>query len=210
MKSPVSNLQEHVMNYLSSQFGNPRGFIGHLVGLIMAYENRARNQWALSLLDIQPTDNILEIGFGPGWAIQHAGKLASHGLVAGIDRSMTMVKQATVRNRVHIQSGRVVLRHGPAAQIPFDNGMFNKVYAVNSFHEWDDLVGGLQEVRRVLVPGGLLVIVEHLHGVMREEDIQVMQGDLKELFGRLGLRDIKHMFNHLQGRPALAVRGVRS
>jgi hypothetical protein len=30
------------MNYITSQFGNPRGLIGHLVGLVMAYENRER------------------------------------------------------------------------------------------------------------------------------------------------------------------------
>jgi len=79
------------MNYIESQFGNPRGIIGHLVGMIMAYENRRRNEWALSLLNIQPTDRILEIGYGPGWAIQQASRFTTQGLVAGVDSSETLL-----------------------------------------------------------------------------------------------------------------------
>ncbi len=79
------------MDHLESQFTNPHGLIGHLVGFIMAFENRERNRWALSLLNILPTDGLLEIGFGPGWAIQHASRIAVAGWVAGVDRSATMV-----------------------------------------------------------------------------------------------------------------------
>jgi len=41
------------MNYLISQFAHPRGPIGRLVGMMMAYENRERNAWAVSLLKVQ-------------------------------------------------------------------------------------------------------------------------------------------------------------
>jgi hypothetical protein len=38
---------------------NNSGFLGYVVGIVMAYENRERNQWAASLLQVQPGDQIL-------------------------------------------------------------------------------------------------------------------------------------------------------
>ena len=193
------------MNYITSQFGNPRGLIGHLAGLIMAYENRARNQWALSLLDIQPTDRILEIGFGPGWAIRQASKVAVNGTVAGIDRSRTMVRQATIRNRTKVKSGHVILQHGTAARLPFDDRMFDKAYAVNSFHEWEDPVRGLQEIRRILFPAGHLLIVEHPHGAVNEQDIVAWSNQLASQLQDQGFESIQSFLRFIQGRTAVAL-----
>jgi ubiquinone/menaquinone biosynthesis C-methylase UbiE len=198
------------MKYIESQFGNPRGLIGHLVGLIMAYENRARNQWALSLLNIQPTDRILEIGFGSGWAIQQANRLVTRGLVAGVDRSMTMVQQATIRNRAGVRSGRVILQHGSATEIPFGDGIFNKVYAVNSFHEWEKASRGLQEVKRVLISGDTLLIVEHPHGTVTVEGIKALGDHLREQLQSVGFKSVQIYFNSIQGRAAVGVKGERT
>ena len=197
------------MNYIESQFGNPKGIIGHLVGIVMAYENRARNQWALSLLDIQPTDRILEIGFGPGWAIHQASKLAYQGLVAGVDRSSAMVKQARLRNRAKVKLGQVILRHGSAAEIPFEDETFNKIYAVNSFHEWENINDGLKEARRVLVLGGMLLIVEHPHGGLGETSLKALGNQLREQISSQGFQSVKIFSNSIQGRPAIGVQGVK-
>src|SRR5262245_29219561 len=126
------------MNYLISQFAHPRGPIGRLVGLIMAYENRERNAWAVSVLKVQPTDRVLEIGFGPGWAIERTAALATEGLVAGVDHSHTMVQVATERNVAAVREGRVALQHGSALALPYEAESFTKVLAVNSLHHWPD------------------------------------------------------------------------
>jgi ubiquinone/menaquinone biosynthesis C-methylase UbiE len=198
------------MNYIESQFGNPRGLIGHLVGFIMAYENRARNQWALSLLNVQPTDHILEIGYGPGWAIQQASRLASNGLVAGVDISKTMLQQAKLRNRQGINSGKVVLRYGSSVQIPFDDNSFDKVYAVNSFHEWNDPIRGLQDVKRVLKPAGLITIVEHPHGGATEDNINKVGEGLSVKLAEQGFKLIRVVFNSVNGNLAVGVKGVKA
>ena len=198
------------MSYIESQFGNPRGLFGHIAGLIMAYENRERNLWALSLLDIQPEDRLLEIGFGPGWTIEQASKLTYKGLVAGVDRSITMVRQAGLRNRASVRIGRVLLRQGFAAQIPFDDAMFHKAYAVNSFHEWDDAVGGLKEVERLLHPGGVLLIVEHPHDGNTESGLQQLQTSIAEKVSKAGFINIRFVDNRFQNRAAVAVRGTKS
>lgn len=197
------------MNYIESQFGNPRGLVGHLVGLIMAYENRSRNQWSLSLLNLQPTDRILEIGFGPGWAIQQASKIAVNGLVAGVDRSETMVKQASIRNRASIKAGRVVLRQGAATKIPFGDAAFDKIYAVNSFHEWNDSASDLQEIKRVLVPNGTLLIVEHPHHHLTEETENTLRQEFRKQLQLAGFESPQMFVNSIRGRAALGIRSAK-
>src|SRR5262245_47145454 len=126
------------MSFLVSQFGHPSGLLGRLVGTIMAYENRERNQWAVALLDIQPTDHVLEVGFGPGLAIQEAARLAAKGVVAGVDASEIMLGQARRRNAAAVRAGRVDLRLGSAEALPFPDGAFDKAFVVNSVHHWPD------------------------------------------------------------------------
>jgi hypothetical protein len=55
-----------------SQFGNPHGLGGRIAGWIMATRpsNKERSAWAIDLLDPQPDDAVLEIGYGPGVAIE--------------------------------------------------------------------------------------------------------------------------------------------
>jgi SAM-dependent methyltransferase len=196
------------MKYIESQFGNPRGLIGHLAGIIMAIENRQRNSWALSLLEIDPADHMLEIGFGPGWAIQRASMMAVNGLVAGVERSREMLAQASFRNRIGIKSGRVDLRYGTAASIPFEDEQFDKVYAVNSFHEWGEAMPGLLEARRVLKPGGLLAIVEHPHGNLDAKRIQEIQNELADQVSSAGFEVVQYT-NRIQGRTAIAIVGKK-
>jgi len=51
-----------------AQFARPTGFWGNIAGFIMGHRpsNLERNAWAISLLNLQPSHRVLEIGFGPG------------------------------------------------------------------------------------------------------------------------------------------------
>ena len=82
------------------QFGKPSGVWGGLAGLIMEYRpsNRTRSLRTVDLLDIQPGDRVLEIGLGPGLAVQKVASLATRGKVVGIDHSESMVRRASRRN----------------------------------------------------------------------------------------------------------------
>src|ERR1700678_3305532 len=76
-----------------------RGAAGRVTAWEMAHRpsNRQRNRWVVSLLDIQPTDRVLELGFGPGVAIAALARAgAAH--VYGVDHSGVMARQASKRN----------------------------------------------------------------------------------------------------------------
>ena len=143
---------------LMRMFGRPQGLAGRLGGLILARGNRPLAEEFVAFLDVQPTDRILEIGFGPGVAIELLAKAAPGARVAGIDVSQEMVEQARARNAVAIRAGAVDLRHGTVERMPFEDEAFDLALAINSMQVWPDHVAGLREIRRVLRPGARVAL----------------------------------------------------
>src|ERR671919_2659341 len=111
---------------LMRMFGRPEGIFGRLGGIIMARVNQKCAAWVIHLLDIQPNDSVLEIGFGPGVSIALLARSVSRGYVAGVDPSEEMVQQAKARNVKAMESGRVDLRQGSVESLPFEDYTFNK------------------------------------------------------------------------------------
>jgi hypothetical protein len=58
----------------ATQFGKPQGFLGRIVGKLMESKGTEKNEWTILLMDIQEDDKVLEIGFGPGVAIELLSK----------------------------------------------------------------------------------------------------------------------------------------
>lgn len=142
----------------ANQLAQPTGLAGKLMGFGMARENRRLVEWTLDLLATQPTDHVLEIGFGRGVSVQRVVKQASEGLVAGIELSETMLNEARKLNSAAIASGRADLRLGNVASLPFENGYFDKAFAVNVLYFWEDPIVALQEMKRVIKPGGCIAL----------------------------------------------------
>jgi ubiquinone/menaquinone biosynthesis C-methylase UbiE len=141
-----------------SQFAHPRGLPGRLAGWLMARKNAAMNAACVEWLELAPADRVLEVGFGHGRTIEWLAQRATQGLVAGVDPSDTMLRQAGVRNRRTIAAGRVRLERGEAAKLPFADASFDKALAANCVQFWRDVPAALVELRRVLAPGGTLLI----------------------------------------------------
>ena len=142
------------------QAHHPRGTAGRVTAWEMAHRpsNRQRSRWVVSLLDVQPADRVLEIGFGPGLAIAQLAR-AGAGHVYGIDHSGVMVRQASKRNAAAIRAGRVTLIQAPADQLPPAlDGPFDAILAVNSLAFWPAPAEQLAGLGRRLAPGGRMAI----------------------------------------------------
>ncbi|MEO3855120.1 methyltransferase domain-containing protein [Acrocarpospora sp. B8E8] len=131
-----------------------------MAGWVMAHRgsNRRRNLWVVSLLDVQPTDRVLEIGFGPGLAIAELARRATRGHIYGIDHSEVMVHQAGKRNAAAIRAQRVELLHTSVDRLPRLNEPLDVIVAVNSAGFWPNPAEQLSELRGLLRPGGRIAL----------------------------------------------------
>lgn len=140
------------------QFHQPKGVLGRLAGWIMANRpsNIERSRWTVNLLNLQPTDHVLEIGFGPGLAIQQVARLVPTGRVVGIDHSALMVQQAGRGNQAAIEAGLVDLKLGGFEVLPELGETFDKILSVNVLQFLRERSEVLHLIRSVLKPNGLV------------------------------------------------------
>ena len=187
-------MRQKLIERVRAQFGRPTGLPGRTAGWVMAYRssNRRRNGWAVSLLDVQPDDRVLEIGFGPGIAIRELARLAPKGCVCGIDHSDVMARQATRRNADGIRRGFVDLRVGSVDALPaFDPG-FDKILAVNALLFWHAPDVRLAELRRLLRPRGLLAVVYQPRGPGASDKAAAASGqEMAAMIARAGFSEVR-------------------
>ena len=145
-------------DFIARQSRCPTGLLGRLIGYIMSAETATANEEALTLLDLQPSDRVLEVGFGHGRTIERAATAVATGFVAGIDLSEEMVRMAKRRCRRLIRDGKVTLSVGDSDHLPFPDQHFDKALSVHTVYFWADPIAHLREIRRVLADGGRLVL----------------------------------------------------
>src|SRR6266536_937617 len=205
-------LKQKTMGAVVGQFHRPHGFGGRAAGWVMAKRgsNRQRNVWAVGLLDVQPHDRALEIGFGPGVAVREFARRATSGLVVGIDHSEVMVRQARKRNAAAVRAGRVDLRLGTAERLPAFDASCDKILAVNSLMFWDDPVDRLVELRSLLRPGGRIAIAFQPRGPGATDETAAQAGEeIAKQFAAAGFTDVRVETLDLRPTNAVCVLGVR-
>ena len=143
---------------IDNQYRRPTGLLGSYIGAKMARDHQPENLWTIAVLNAQPTDHILELGFGAGVALQRLTQIVTRGRIEGVDYSRTMVRLARKRNASAIKRGQVVIHHGDVIDLSFDNETFDKVYSIHCIYFWRQPTAILQSVLRVLKPGGTFTL----------------------------------------------------
>jgi ubiquinone/menaquinone biosynthesis C-methylase UbiE len=187
------SIKERIVRRVVSQFHRPTGVSGRLAGWRMASRpsNRKRNAWVVSLLDIGPTDRVLEIGFGPGIAIRESANRAVEGVVCGVDHSEVMLRQARRRNAEAVRTGRVDLRLATAERLPLFEYHFDKIFAVNSMGFWNDPERCLESLRTLLRSDGRIALASQprCSGATAETSAKAGEDIAKRLVNA-GFRDL--------------------
>lgn len=186
-----------------SQAGLPTGLIGRIVGRIMAWRNRPDNEWTIYLLEIDDSENVLEVGFGPGQAIQLLSDANASVHIAGIDHSETMLISARQLNEAAISAGRVNLQLGSAEHLPFADSTFDKAFSINCIYFWKEPLQGLRELHRVLKPTGRLAVT------VRDKEREAYQAfrpdKLTQLFTQVGFSSVSVHHNGVCSHPLICV-----
>jgi ubiquinone/menaquinone biosynthesis C-methylase UbiE len=152
----------------------------------------------LALMDLHGADRVLDLGCGTGWASRRMAKAASE--VVGLDVADEMLRRAEQSS-----SAFKNLRYlwGSAESIPAADNYFSKVLSVESFYYYADQGKALDELRRVMAPGGKLFILINLYKDnhyslrwMSELKVPVQALSEKEYIGLLE----SHRFSNVQAR----------
>lgn len=114
----------------------------------------------LALMNLKPNDRVLDLGCGTGWASRRMARLVTGGEVVGVDVADEMLRRAEATST---GIGNVRYLWGSAESLSLADNTFSKVLSVESFYYYADQGAALDELRRVMAPGGRLFILINLY-----------------------------------------------
>lgn len=142
----------------------PTGVGGKLMVSMMNFGHSALADWGLRFLPLPKDARVLDCGCGGGANIHKMLKQCPEGIVKGIDYSPVSVEKARGVNAQAISAGRCAVTQGSVDKMPFAGESFDLVTAFETVYFWPDLPKSFREIRRVLRPGGTLLICNECSG----------------------------------------------
>ncbi|MGF2946219.1 class I SAM-dependent methyltransferase [Mycobacterium sp. Lab-001] len=133
-------------------FAGPKGFFAALTMLVAG---RARARFVVDLASLSSSDQVVDIGCGPGDSVREAARRGAS--VVGVDPARLMLGMA---RRVTRDRPGISWLQGSAENLPLPDRSATVVWSVATVHHWADVGAGLAEVRRVLSPGGRFFAIE--------------------------------------------------
>ena len=119
-----------------------------------------RRMIASELKKHHPNGLMADIGCGPGYLIADIAKTFPHLYIIGVDIAEEMMEAATHNLSSLGFSKRVSFRQGDVQKLPFEDSAVDFVVSTLSLHHWPDPKQALEEIHRVLRPGGQFLIFD--------------------------------------------------
>ena len=150
----MTTLRDSLMKGMATQLGRPHGLVGKLViARMLNRGNRGTVTAAVDALAPVTDETVADIGFGGGVGLGLL--LARAACVHGVDLSPAMIARAAARWR---GEDRLRLHTGSITALPLDTASLDGAICVNTVYFVADLATAFNELARVLVPGGRLVL----------------------------------------------------
>jgi len=147
---------------LMDQFKRPTGRRGRLVAALMNRGHQPLTLWGLTHVNIELDYVILDVGCGGGKSVSRLAQQAVQGKVFGIDYSADMVKYSKKVNKKLIAENRVEIIEASVENMHFSDNFFDLVTAIETYYFWPNFSDALQEIKRVLKPGGKLLMINEM------------------------------------------------
>jgi ubiquinone/menaquinone biosynthesis C-methylase UbiE len=160
-------LTQDEIKAIAGHLAHPQGEMGAMVAERMNENNAGVTSLMYDHLNVSKKSRVLEIGFGNGKLLTQLLGMVGH--VDGIDISKDMIAKGKELQAEAIAEGRLTLSYGSTSSIPFGDDTFDAVCTANTLYFWKDVPLDLQEIKRVLKPGGRLAI-----GIRSRSKMEVM------------------------------------
>ena len=145
--------------WLFRQVRKPSGPLGRRVVRAMNLGHSTMTDWGLQQVTVPRNATILDVGCSGGRTVQKLAEFAPEGKIVGLDYSAASVAVSRNTNADTIAAGRVHIEEGSVAALPFPDGTFDVVTAVETHYYWPDLPANVREILRVLKPGGMFALI---------------------------------------------------
>ena len=162
---------------------------------------------ALELLDLDPDDRVLDVGCGTGFGTE--GLLEYTDDVHGLDQSIHQMEKAFTKFG---RTDRVNFYRGDAERLPFADDSFDAVWSSGSIEYWPNPVDALAEFRRIVEPGGPILVVGPNYPsssvFQRLADAIMLFYDETEadrMFAEAGFDDVTHVTMGPTYNPEIAI-----
>jgi ubiquinone/menaquinone biosynthesis C-methylase UbiE len=196
--------------YILNQVRKPTKWTGRFFLWIMNISHSGLTDWGLKHVAINDQFKILDVGCGGGRTIEKLAEFAKNGSIYGIDYSNGSVAASRAKNARLIQAGRVEIKQASVSHLPFPDGNFDLVTAVETQYYWPDLVKDMQEILRVLKPGGTLIVIAEsykkgAYNFLQRPVMKLLRStnlgieDHRKLFSTAGYTGIETFEEHTKG-----------
>ncbi len=139
---------------------------GHDVAVVFAHGRRTiADSAAYFAPHLAPGMHLIDIGCGPGSITCELAAAVAPGTVVGIDADAGVLRTAADR-AAGPQSGTVLFARANAYALPHGDATFDAAHAHQLLQHLRDPVAALTEMRRVVVPGGLVAARDADYGTM--------------------------------------------
>jgi len=134
------------------------------------FQDQYEVNWDVLTRYIDPSLRILDVGCGPGdLSIRLSQKCHE---VWGVDLTPEMIELAEKKVECEPAAGNIFFQQADACELPFDDHCFDTVLTVNALQTMEEPQLALAEMRRVLRPGGELLLITYCHGESSPMDNQ--------------------------------------
>lgn len=200
-----------ITSYLNDQLACPSGIAGQLLVKKMEKDpaTTARSEWAVDLLDLSDEDQVLEVGFGNGIALELIARQIPLGSLVGIDHSSLMVKRASERLNQYKEELPLALITAAIEDAPKLEQKFSRVLTINSMMYWPEKEKCLQKIKNMMLPDSkILLVYQPTEANSTEEATRRTGRGISKLLELTGFQEVRTEINlDIMPVPAIAVSG---
>lgn len=175
----------------------------------------------VAMVGPRPGERVVDLGAGMGPATLEAARGGAH--VVAVDPTSFMRRILKLRLLANAQRSHITVLDGAAESLPIEAGSIDALWTVNTVHHWTSVASAVAEMRRVLRPGGRVILVdedfedrahpfyERMHARREAQARHFDEVDPKAvaaLFQEHGFVDVVGGVEQVAGRPAKVIRAT--